>query len=309
MVKWRRCAIWHDGALGDLLISALAMSLIVSRVKQCILVARGEVGRFVADLLGMERFLPSDSSVVAQVFEGECPPSLRELDVLFLFSRKPDGHHVECLKEFLRENLMVISSSKEGCDMNCSLYEWQFLQVARLLGNDAGGFSSYVNELKWLSGDGGGGYYVIHPGSGGRAKCWPPEKFAALVSILSESFPSLVPKVVIGPAEEERLEDFHSLLSIDGVEVVRDCALKDLFCFLKRARFYLGNDSGVSHLAALGRTESFLLFGPTDPRIWAPPFPWVHVITPQVSNNIQEIEVGAVFTEVTKTISSGEEPS
>jgi ADP-heptose:LPS heptosyltransferase len=54
--------------------------------------------------------------------------------------------------------------------------------------------------------------------------------------------------------------------------------LYELACWLATARVYIGNDSGITHLAAAVGTPVVALFGPTDPRIWAPRGPQVHVI-------------------------------
>ena len=52
--------------------------------------------------------------------------------------------------------------------------------------------------------------------------------------------------------------------------VVTDYTLGETFNILTSAELYLGCDSGVSHLAALARTPSTVLFGPTDPNVWRP---------------------------------------
>ncbi len=301
-----RCAIWHDGALGDLLISFPAMSFISSLMEECILLARGEAGRFVGGLLGTEQFVPSDSSAVAGVYGGELPPFFRGLDALFLFSRRPDSGHVAHFRRLFSRKLKVISTSPPRGKGWCpSLYEYQFLQVGKLLGVDTGGIASHIPRPAGKGERGLGQYYVVHPGSGGRAKCWPPERFSGAVERLRKILPDTRPKVVLGPCEEERLQDFMPLISLEGAEVVRGSNLHGLYELLKGARFYIGNDSGVSHLAAFVGIESFLLFGPTDPRVWAPPFPWVHVIAPKRMGAIEEIREEAVVEEILKTISSG----
>ena len=53
--------------------------------------------------------------------------------------------------------------------------------------------------------------------------------------------------------------------------------LYDLACWLARARLSVGNDSGITHLAAAVGTPVLALFGPTDPEIWAPRGPNVRV--------------------------------
>jgi ADP-heptose:LPS heptosyltransferase len=46
--------------------------------------------------------------------------------------------------------------------------------------------------------------------------------------------------------------------------------LYELACWLASARLYIGNDSGITHLAAAVGTPVLALFGPTDPDVWAP---------------------------------------
>ena len=53
-------------------------------------------------------------------------------------------------------------------------------------------------------------------------------------------------------------------------DAVRFENLYDLACWLSSARLYIGNDSGITHLAAASGAPVLALFGPTDPAIWAP---------------------------------------
>ncbi len=105
-----------------------------------------------------------------------------------------------------------------------------------------------------------GGFTVIHPFAGSASKCWPLERYHELARRL------LIPvRWCAGP--EEQLP-----------EAVRFDNLYELACWLATARLYIGNDSGITHLAAAVGTPVVALFGPTDPRIWAPRGPQVHVI-------------------------------
>ena len=47
---------------------------------------------------------------------------------------------------------------------------------------------------------------------------------------------------------------------------------------LQRCSFFVGHDSGISHLAAAAGAKCLLLFGPTDPAVWAPTNPDVNVL-------------------------------
>ncbi|HKW98307.1 MAG TPA: glycosyltransferase family 9 protein [Bryobacteraceae bacterium] len=123
------------------------------------------------------------------------------------------------------------------------------------------------------------GFAVIHPFSGSPKKCWPLARYRELARHLEAHMPV---RWCAGP--EERLEG-----------AVRIENLYDLACRLATARVYIGNDSGITHLAAAVGTPVVALFGPTDPRIWAPRGPHVTVIA---GTALQEIAVGDVLAAV-----------
>jgi ADP-heptose:LPS heptosyltransferase len=76
---------------------------------------------------------------------------------------------------------------------------------------------------------------------------------------------------------------------------VRIDDLYELAVWLATARVYIGNDSGITHLAAAVGTPVIALFGPTDPRIWVPRGRDVCVIARPV---IEDTEVGEVAAAV-----------
>lgn len=124
------------------------------------------------------------------------------------------------------------------------------------------------------------GPVVIHPGSGAVSKCWPAERFARLI----EHYHALgrPVQVVIGEVEIERgslppqtLENLRR-----AGELVEHADLMELSEVISRAALFIGNDSGPTHLAAQLGIPTLALFGPTDPRIWAPVGPAVRVLHP-----------------------------
>lgn len=108
---------------------------------------------------------------------------------------------------------------------------------------------------------------VIHPGSGSRTKNWPLDKYAALARDLESSGREVT--WCLGPAEIERALGPFSRLPNSTRRIVTD-SLVDLAAHLAVARDYIGNDSGVTHLAAAVGCPTIALFGPTDPTVWAP---------------------------------------
>ncbi len=105
-------------------------------------------------------------------------------------------------------------------------------------------------------------FAAIHPFSGSPRKNWPLEKYRALAQRLD---PLLPVRWCAGP-EDPPLEG-----------AVRIDDLYELGCWLASARLYIGNDSGITHLAAAVGTPVLALFGPTDPETWAPRGPNVRV--------------------------------
>jgi hypothetical protein len=106
------------------------------------------------------------------------------------------------------------------------------------------------------------GFAAIHPFSGSARKNWPLEKFRQVARGLERAMPV---RWCAGP-EDPPLEG-----------AVRIDDLYGLARWLASARLYIGNDSGITHLAAAVGTPVLALFGPTDPGVWAPRGPNVRV--------------------------------
>jgi len=111
---------------------------------------------------------------------------------------------------------------------------------------------------------------ALHPGSGGAAKCWPPSSFAALTAALHRA--GATPLLIAGPTDAAAVKSVMRALPSDAatLPVARDLALGTLAALLTRCAAFIGNDSGVSHLAAMLGMPTLELFGPTDPAVWAP---------------------------------------
>jgi len=121
-------------------------------------------------------------------------------------------------------------------------------------------------------GEASGSDIAIHPGSGGRRKNWPAERFAEVAAGVRDL--GLEPIVVAGPADADATKPLRAL----GCRVVEPRDLLALADVLSDCVAYVGNDSGVSHLAAALGVATVAIFGPTDPRVWAPRGPRVETI-------------------------------
>jgi heptosyltransferase-2 len=112
--------------------------------------------------------------------------------------------------------------------------------------------------------------WAIHPGSGSETKCWPAERWLALARALLEERIAGELLVVGGEADDQALRQMEQLLPNDRVRFAPHQPLPVLARLLQNCGHFIGHDSGISHLAAAVGTPSLLLFGPTDPAIWAP---------------------------------------
>lgn len=116
-------------------------------------------------------------------------------------------------------------------------------------------------------------FIAIHPSSGSSRKNWPPDRFRELARRLGRENHALL--WIEGEADREAVA-----AAAGSVEapVARDLPLPVLASVLSLSRGFVGNDSGVSHLAAAVKVPVVALFGPTDPRLWAPRGPRVCVV-------------------------------
>jgi ADP-heptose:LPS heptosyltransferase len=98
---------------------------------------------------------------------------------------------------------------------------------------------------------------IVQPGSGSRMKCWP--YFDRLMNALVARGTSAV--FLTGPNEQDFETRHAKLKDLTLLQVIRE---------LRTCGGYIGNDSGITHLAAYLGVPTVALFGPTDPAMWAP---------------------------------------
>ena len=113
-------------------------------------------------------------------------------------------------------------------------------------------------------------FIALHPGSGGERKNWPAEQWAAVGAGLFRLVPDARVLLVGGEADHAPLAHLREAWRDRAIETALDLPLPHLAAVLQRARLFLGHDSGISHIAAAAGAPSVLLFGPTDPEVWAP---------------------------------------
>ncbi|UCE99073.1 MAG: glycosyltransferase family 9 protein [Planctomycetota bacterium] len=118
---------------------------------------------------------------------------------------------------------------------------------------------------------------VIHPGSGGVPKRCHLDNFLSVArELVSNDIKALF---LLGPAEQEQFSD-EAIKNITGVaKCLTDLSLTEVLGLLSCADGFVGNDSGITHLAAALGVSTLAVFGPTNPDVYRPIGPSVTVFT------------------------------
>jgi heptosyltransferase-2 len=118
----------------------------------------------------------------------------------------------------------------------------------------------------------GGLRIAVHPGSGSARKNWPVDRWSTLCAWLRDTLGAEL-LIVTGEAESAEART----LAHFG-HPAHQLPLRILCTQLSPCHLFVGHDSGITHLAAACGVACAVLFGPTDPAMWAPPAPGVRVI-------------------------------
>lgn len=179
-----------------------------------------------------------------------------------------------------------VSAHTKISDENHASVQWaRGLQALALYLEDAAAVLVPTDDVKrladeWLSSHGfaeAEKWAAIHPGSGSPKKNWPIDRWLELAGQLAGEGARVL--MVGGEADHAILAALERSLADSSVHVARDLPLPLLGAILSRAGRYIGHDSGISHLAAAVGTPATVIFGPTDPAVWAPKGPNARIVT------------------------------
>ena len=120
----------------------------------------------------------------------------------------------------------------------------------------------------------------LHPGAGRAIKCWPPERFAQIADRFIDEFGATV--VLFGTdADARQVQDFlcHVRRRERLVSLANQVTLPQFIALLKRFEFFIGNDSGPTHMAAASGIPTLGVYAATiDASQWGPLGPQAAVI-------------------------------
>jgi heptosyltransferase-3 len=281
--------VWHQGALGDLLLAAPALVAVNRTFPEatCIGVGQPRLWRLLAGTLPLAAVWDSGDVLWSGLYQeqGDLSTRLTErlarVDLALVFSPRPRPDFMARLQESgVPQAVWIPSFPDHGTDHVVTV------QARRLKDLGIREAPAPVRlRLDPRSGEKAGldpedRILAIAPGSGQPAKNWPLPNYYELARALAWDA-GLKVVWLAGPAEEALLPYLQGLAAAQEQVVWVQEPLERVARLLARTQVYLGGDSGLSHLAAAaGARRVVALYGPTDPRVWAPFGDQVTVLTP-----------------------------
>jgi heptosyltransferase III len=294
----RRALVVRSGALGDVLLLRPAVARLRAAGYDVHLLAPAAAGPALLGTGGSEvsGWTPSDAATMASLWtqDGGCPALLRPhlegadaLAVAFTGSAEVAGHLAAVGARVLarrpepppgRHAADWLAGALDGANLPPAPSTEPTLVLSE---SERAAARPWLDRLP-------GRFVAVHAGSGSPRKNWPAVRFAEAARALAGRDPFLW---IEGPADTPTEPQ---TLDISTWVRARSLPLRTLAAMLAGASVYVGNDSGVSHLAAAAGAPTVAVFGPTDPTQWSPRGPSVRTVRAE-SGVLADVPAGAVI--------------
>lgn len=284
----KKLLIIHQGALGDFIMTFPVMIALRQVYSQIDALCQQKLGELARELNLIDKSYALESSAIAPLYgphpdrvDTQTAARLQSYDgiILFSFSRRIQANIEQVAGCPI---LRIPPRPPTGEKNHVSRFLWGHLVRAGFIQ----GIEPPIHPSAFLQisprpcrTPSDSAPVLIHPGSGSRKKNWPLKNFIRLERRLRKD--KLRAEFILGPAEMDLREELaqprtHGLI----VHIVDD--LLEILTLLKGACGFIGNDSGLSHLAAIIGLPVTVVFGPSDPDRWKPLGPVVAVVRPDL---------------------------
>ena len=267
----------HPGALGDVVCLFPIMRALRRTYQPVTILCQGHLGRLASSLGLADTWLPIEASWTASLFTDAPGPQARRL--LAPFSRILAFSNSESLAASLqRINGAIVCRvpPRPPSDQRVHVadHALRHLLECGLLPEADAGILAALPDAAPPPKNAESSVTLLHPGAGSLRKRWPLAGFLEVSGQLESQ--GATPEFVVGPAEE----DLVPCLEKQAPKLHRPGDPLELLALLRSAGAYIGNDSGVSHLAAWLGLPSVVIFGPSDPMRWRPRGHAVEIVQP-----------------------------
>jgi len=312
----RKTFIHHDGALGDVLLSLPCIRVIRDNSDFIHMAGPPDVADVLRETGYVHETSPAGMALFTSLYskgmERAAIDFLEQFDHAVVFTRRGDSLLVANIEKVIPRTEIVITIPPEG--------EKSHVAQFRLNQLGFGGKSDDLQSrltipslyrekgkeflVRYFGTEGRGPLIAFHPGSGGKRKCWPLENYFNLVEKMFHRYACRV-LFLTGPAEEPEVADeiFRFARRHKGVIHVRNEPLIMVAGLLANSDGYVGNDSGITHLAAAVNGKVTVLFGPSDPFLWRPLGTGVQVVSAGISeDSLAGVDVDEVYARLTSSL-------
>jgi ADP-heptose:LPS heptosyltransferase len=295
----KKALLIRFGGLGDLLVALPSIRLIRGKWADArlTLACREQYGALLKETGVVDEIVPEDSRLLTPLFseaaESRLSDYLGSFDLIMGWTHGHHGGFPRSIHADPRESgplsrfFFRKTAEAIGASASLSIDEWSRLPTGRL---------PRAEILNWMPREGREKRAaVVHPGSGSENKRWPLENFLKVIGRLGER--GVAGALVTGEAEEKMEPVLEKTALPPDWVWARRPGLSVLASLLSESILYLGNDSGVSHLAAACGAEVIALFRRDLVTAWEP-LGRVHL---HIADSLSEISLESVW----KTVASG----
>jgi len=277
--------IIHHGALGDVVSTFPALLRLKKLYGSTAIICQSSIGQLARELDIVDKWFPLEAAAFATLYSSPIDPVvkniLRPYRKIILFSRsRPLEKTLFSISE--NEVYRIPPRPDSGQKIHITRHILSHLVKFRLLEESDKDtrmmlFSSIYSDRRTPRYD--PSKIIIHPGSGSRKKCWPISNFVKVASSIRAN--GKQPEFILGPAEYDLYDILMQPEKLDA-NIHKIEKLTELAGLLKTGGGFIGNDSGVSHLAAFIGLPTVAVFGPSDPETWKPTGRAVKVVRPDL---------------------------
>jgi ADP-heptose:LPS heptosyltransferase len=264
--------IIHTGALGDVICALTAIECFFSQ-KMFDFCCQGHIAPLFEIVPNIRNVFDINNPMISSVFMSVTHPDiidwLIKYPCILLISFSEDWER--CLNKYNRNIIRIPPRPPVNETVHTVQFIMDALQRKSLESRNNSGIQDFIlqkkhrsykklNECLWKS-------VCIHPGSGSVFKNWPIECYLTLSKRLIEKGHSV--GWILGPAEYELMKVLIQN-KVNLNDIVQTHHIQTIIKYLTQSDHFVGNDSGISHLAAYMGVDTTAIFGPSDFRRWRP---------------------------------------
>ncbi|MCX8082149.1 MAG: glycosyltransferase family 9 protein [bacterium] len=248
------------GGLGDIITTLPVIQSLKNNRYLVIIASNNRYKKLCLKHMNIDGFISVDSTFLLPLFSGEKETNLinflKQFDIIISYTDEKEVFS-KTLKDIFKGRIFFHPVTPEKIKQHIIKYLLEPIKNLNITISELPLLK--VNPLSEKE------FFIIHPGSGSPYKNWGKDKFLEVYKKLSINIRGLI---LLGYAEKEQREFWYN--NIPSSNIVESENIEKVLSYVEKTSFYIGNDSGISHLFSAADIPSVVIFGPTSPYIWSP---------------------------------------